>query len=666
MPAFPDVYQDHLDLAMPQQRLTAEASPADFGAASAGALGEVAKGLTEVSRAAYTVDDHLNEANVAEMDNEYVKFERQRKADFYSKQGRNALEDRQPLETDLNAKIADIDKTWARSDDARLAFKKLVNNRLNDTLTSADSYNQKQLTKYQNDTSSARIDEAGNNVAGSFHDPVAVAKNIGVINQEAQAISEREGMSPEAAADYARQQRASAYTGGFQVAVSTDPYGVKKQLNDPHGYGTDIEPEKKAILLRAADAEIDRRQAKFKSSVLQAVNGEFEARKLGIPIPNPTPLATISAALGPQMADSISFYRQVDEQTANVQTASISDLVKLANSPDPVATGPADAKGVILARAQRTAAQERYKQIVADPMGVANKSGLVDQVDVVGAFTSGDPAKIGAALQTRVAGAQTLSQTKGYPFKVLSADEAAQIGSTLSQMDAAHKTQALGVLAQSTHHMPPAVRNSIMGQIAKSSAPTDGYAGFLVGQNPAVKVGDVTGQQAARIVVTGQSLLTPTDADKEAGVKPVVMPDDGALRQVWASKVGNAYRFQPSQAESDYQVFRAAYAGLSANLGKQDSHPDSNIAGQAAQIATGGTGSVFGRSTILPWGKSAAEVHDAIKLGWPQIAKKWGFSNDPGQYDFLPVGGGAYQVMSGNKKMVDPKDGGGILVVVPH
>lgn len=676
MPAFPDVYQDHLDLAMPQQRLTAEASPADFGAASAGALGEVAKGLGEVSRAAYTANDHLNEANATEMDNEYVKFERQRKADFYSKQGRNALEDRQPLETDLNAKIADISKNWGRSDAAREAFAKVVNNRLNDTLTSADSYNQKQLTKYQNDTSTARMDQAGQNVAGSFHDPKAVAKNIGVIDQESDAIGQREGWSQETLDDYKRQQRAQAYIGGFQVAVSADPYGVKKQLNDPKGYGADLDPDKKAALLRMADAEIERRQAKAESNLRQVAENQVKLAGLGVPVDPSQRLNvnTIRSVLGDGYAAEYELKMASADAQQSLFAKPRSELLAIANAPDVVPKGPEDVIQMQYVKGVKQGAKDILKQMDEDPAAYLINRGLMDDAPhalaaqgrtLIGAAQSNDWATAGTILLSRKAAIEGTGAKLGFSSaNPLTKDEASAFGEALRKLPPDKQADILGGIAKNMG--PGNVYKAFTRQIGDTASKNTGYAGYIA-QYQDRSVGSVGAPKASQYILRGQSLLNPVGDDGKPVKSTFKMPEESGhngLDAFWNNYIGatgkdsggsgvvkSAYLNSPAMEAGTKEAFRAAYAGLAEEHGYTDGALNTKLATQAAQIATGGVEELWGNTkTVMPWGMTGTQFQKIVTNNWDRVSKGTDLEGThPSNWSFVIAGDGRYRVMSGNR-----------------
>lgn len=678
MPDFPNVYKDHLDLAQPQAEVRAPGATAEaFGAESAASLGNVGKGLEAVSRAAYTIDDHLNEANVGELDNQYVEFERKRKAEFYAKQGRNALEDRQPFEADLRAHAEYLTKS-ARSGEANAALQKLINNRLNDTLSSADNYNRGQLNEYLNDTSKARIEQASQSVAGSFHDPAAVARNIGLIDGESDAVAERQGMSPETTAEFKRQNRANAYIEGFQVAVATDPYGVKKQLTSKDGYGADLDADKRAALIRLADNEIERRQAKAEAGYRQSVSMVKEMVKLGIPPPPNSPsVKEVAAHLGGAEAldyeIALGSYQQ--HQILFAAPNSVVDQVRA--EPDIQPRGIQDYEEVMLQRSRKKAADEIHDQRTTDGMGYLIGRGLIDDAphalaargaSVIGAAQAGDWTTLGTILLSRKAALETTGAKLGMGNTgPLTNDEASAIGAAVHKLPADAQSAVLGQIAKNMGGGK--VYSSFARQIGQATNDNIGYGGYLVnmGRGGRTVAGDIDGAKASKYVLHGQALLDPRDEEgKPAKGAKFEIPGDAALDAAWTAYVGggrgdkpSAYAMSPDVEAKAKQAFRAAYAGLASEKGYTDAkHVNTDLATKAAEIATGGVGLVGMGKTVLPWGMTNGTFMSSLRAHWGTIAKDnalVGTNPESWSYVIMADGSGRYRVMRGNSIARDKK-----------
>lgn len=225
MPAFPDVYQDHLDLQQPQARVNVQASASEFGASSAEALGKVGAGLGDVAKAAYTIDNHLDEANAKELDNLYTAYERQQLHDpaegYFLKQGRTALEQRQPVEQRLQEQVTALSKS-ARSDAARLAFQDIAQKRLSDTLTRVDEYSGSQFKVYQNSVDEGTIGEAADNMVAN-HDHLPMVKANGdTIAAAAQSMADRLGLDGVASREFVRQKVSQGYVGALTAMAQTN------------------------------------------------------------------------------------------------------------------------------------------------------------------------------------------------------------------------------------------------------------------------------------------------------------------------------------------------------------------------------------------------------------------------------------------------------------
>lgn len=125
-----------------------------------------------------------------------------------------------------------------------------------------------------------------------------------------------------------------------------------------------------------------------------------------------------------------------------------------------------------------------------------------------------------------------------------------------------------------------------------------------------------------------------------------------SMDSIWWNYVGKedrgAYSNNAEAAAQSYSVFRAAYAGLAAKKGILDGSFDNATAREAARIATGGVGDVYGKKTLLPWGHTAGNVRNAIKLGWPATVKAYGLQGQPDDYTYTLVAPNVYQVMVGN------------------
>lgn len=430
-------------------------------------------------------------------------------------------------------------------------------------------------------------------------------------------------------------------------------------------------------LYNRARAEVNRGQVNLRGSIEQRERDDTAAFRTGQSVAQPLTLADYTRAYGDRDGMQRFGAYQADQQLGHdlqtVATLNPQQMHDLLATREPAPGENFAVKQQDFASLQ-SAMQQTLKARQADPMAWARQAGVGDfqPLDLDG------PDKLAGSIAARIGPSRALRDSLGTPYKLLSTDEAKALGASFNAFDAGNKAKALGALAQ---QLPAAEYAQVINAI-KDKSPTVAIAGRIMGNGRAAEVGTVgslwwkspVSMDAADIAQTmlrGDALLNPTDADKAAnGAAKFAMPSDSAtsgLRAQWADVVGDAYRGHGEDEAQAYQAFRAMYAGLASQAGKNDGILDPQLADKAARAVIGNVGDWNGKAVIPPYGMDFNAFKDAADKQWQAVRTNTpGFAEqDLDGYDLDRLGEGTYAVSDGNAPVRDDKGQPVILRIAP-
>ncbi|MGE7139136.1 hypothetical protein ACQKIE_16035 [Luteibacter sp. NPDC031894] len=430
-------------------------------------------------------------------------------------------------------------------------------------------------------------------------------------------------------------------------------------------------------LYNRARAETNRRQVEGRGLLEQRVRDDSAAFSVGKSVAQPLTLGEFTGAYGDregmQRYGAYQAQMQLGQDLQTVQTLTPEQMQELAQARAPQ---PGE-NFAVKQQAQNSlisAMDQTIKARAADPVLWAQTVGI-------GGFQNLDtssPDKIANSIASRVGPATTISQAYQAPYRLLTKPEATALSSYLNDQPATVKAETMGKLANA---LQPADYAQIVS-IVKPNSPTTAIAGQIMGAQRAAQVGskgalwwkapvDMDATTIAQTMLTGEALLNPTKADKDAnGAPKFAMPSDGGangLRSVWSAQVGDAFRGDPDGDVQSFQAFRAMYAGLAAKKGISDGALDDNLAITAARATVGAVTDWNGKVVIPPYGMDGNTFKDAAADAWSQVKATVpdAFDVDVDSYDLDRIGDGVYAVSNGQAPIRDENGRPVVLRISP-
>lgn len=431
-------------------------------------------------------------------------------------------------------------------------------------------------------------------------------------------------------------------------------------------------------LYNRARAEVTRGQVNLRGSIEQRERDDTAAFRTGQSVAQPLTLADYTRAYGDRDGMQRFGAYQADQQLGHdLQTVATLDPQQMH---DLLATrAPAPGENFAVKQQDfaslQSAMQQTLKARQADPVAWARQAGVGDfqPLDLT------DADKLAGSIAARIGPAKALRDSLGTPYRLLSADEAKALGSSFNAFDVANKAAALGALAQ---QLPAAEYGQVIAAL-KDKSPTVAIAGRIMGNGRAAEIGTqgslwwkspvhMDASDIAETMLRGDALLHPTDADKASlGAAKFAMPSDSAtsgLRSQWADVVGNAYRGDGEGEAQAYQAFRAMYAGLASQAGKNDGILDQQLATTAARAVVGNVGDWHSKKVLPPYGMDFNAFKDAAESQWQTVRAKvpGADAQDLDSYDLDRLGEGVYAVSNGASPLTDENGRPVILRIAPQ
>ena len=223
---------DRENLVIPDRNLRTQASPNDFGAQEAQALGAVAQGTQRVAEVAHQIDDDYNEANAQELDTELSRRIRDRlynpESGYLSTaRGRTAVDQRAQVEADIDGLATEVGQQ-ARSPRAAQMFSRAARARADSALGQIATHATEQTRAYQNEQSEAVISESVDNAVAGYHEPAIVAANIDTAIGEIQRLAQREGWDDTIVQNRVRRVQSDVNSRVIVQLAAVDPNGAEE------------------------------------------------------------------------------------------------------------------------------------------------------------------------------------------------------------------------------------------------------------------------------------------------------------------------------------------------------------------------------------------------------------------------------------------------------
>lgn len=424
-----------------------------------------------------------------------------------------------------------------------------------------------------------------------------------------------------------------------------------------------LDPERVQAFETKAQGEVNRQVAVFRSQ-MATTEGDHVAQYMnGQPPQRPLTEAEYTKAYGPiEGPQRFANYQAIatmgtDIQALKLQTPEQIQATVERYRPDPAKPGYELANKrfdmvVKAADAVNTARQ-------ADPMAYAQQTRIGDAKPL----PFNDQAAFGAELAKRVGVANTMQQTYGAPYSLLTKAEAQTLNQGFERMTTQQRLGYLETIRKSV--TDPVAYRSIMGQIAPDS-PVTAMAGMILSKQSAVVVKGWTSdtvfaqRDVAAIMLEGESLLNPNKTAKgeDGRGKSFPMPKEQDMRDQFTNVVGKAFAGDANGANFAYQAVKAYYAGQSAREGDISGNINTGRLKDAINAVTGGVSDINGKGEVVrPWGMSEERFRNGAKAAFDRAIAAAGYKGSQldvwGAYGLQTAGDGKYLLRSGTGYLTD-------------
>lgn len=426
----------------------------------------------------------------------------------------------------------------------------------------------------------------------------------------------------------------------------------------------DINVDRLPTFINSANTEATRQMGVYRSQ-LQTTEGDHIAMYMnGQPPQKPLTEGDYVKAYGPlEGTQRFANYQSIAVMGADINNLKLQTPEQMALVADrykPDSTKP----GFELANKRYETMLKAIDQVnqtrQADPMAFAQATKIGDAKPL----NFNDQAAFGAELNKRVGVAQTMQQTYGTPYALLTKAEASTLNAGFQNMTTQQRLGYLNTIRGSV--ADPTAYRAIMQQIAPDS-PVTAMAGMILSkQNPVVVRNMFSADQVfqqkdvAGIMLEGEALLNPNKADKaENGKgKTFPMPKEQDMRDQFTNAVGKAFASDPNGANFAYQAVKAYYAGQSARVGDVSGNVDSGRMKDAITAVIGGVTDVNGKGEVVrPWGMSEDRFTNGAKAAFDAAIAANGYKGTQldvfGAYGLQSAGDSKYLLRSGTGYLTD-------------
>ncbi|PSY69702.1 hypothetical protein [Escherichia coli] len=441
-------------------------------------------------------------------------------------------------------------------------------------------------------------------------------------------------------------------------------------------------PEAQASFMRQAGQLRRQQQAEYKTMIDSQVRDATAAYMRGVEFPNPPGEADFIAAYGVREGNlrytefrNTQIAGQYIGSFRNMPTSSITAYVEQLR-PDTGETGEGYASRAELFDRVSAAATKVITQRQNNPFSAAVEIGAYKPI------TSNNPDDITAEVANRFSSQESL-RTLGINAPILNSEEAAALAQQVRGTQ--NVDQTIKLLQSMGEKLPaPAIRQ-VASVIAPNSAAT-AYSALLLGTpdnqydntKPTIPYSQFIGYKptmnkydVAKVILSGDQLLNPTKAMKNAGITPVQLPSEDKMKDAFDEQVGNAFARNPQLRQISYSLFKAAYAGIAYQSGDastvRTSMPDTDIVADAVKYATGGIYNGFnGGDVVMPFGMDKSTFKDRYTTSAKQALKDAGLNvNAVSNFTPVNIGNNRYRLVNGSGRWAtDPRTNKAIVVRV--
>lgn len=423
------------------------------------------------------------------------------------------------------------------------------------------------------------------------------------------------------------------------VRMLDDP-GQVKMLSKPDGTpAAFLEPDKRAEMLRSAQARVEaeerRREAEARQEVVAKQSDFFAAAYHNLP--NATSLQPTKAEL--KAAYPKTWGSMWSEQQHALQFGADIDAMKTA-SPEQIdamseqyaVKGAGPGAAMALERQDRFAAARTtvLSQRKADPTKAAIQAGYFQPLNFQ------DPDAFAQEIHDRTAKGPEVSRQLGINAPLVSNDERKALTTQLASMPPEQRLGALDKLRTATGDdgayfglMRTLLPNSPVTAIAGALTPSRNAQDTPVWFDPTHAVS----HNVAKTILTGEDILNAMGGDKKAqersGFKGgYQMPQEKILRQQFDAKAGDLFRGRPALADAYYAAWRSYYAGAASAKGTLSDVVDGQITQQASKDIFGQTTEIAGKKVAVPQGMSVDRFPGLVDAAVTQRMKGAGYDDE--------------------------------------
>jgi len=425
----------------------------------------------------------------------------------------------------------------------------------------------------------------------------------------------------------------------------------------------DVNVDRLPAFINAANTEANRQMAVYRSQITTTEGDHVAAYMNGQPPQKPLTEAEYVKAYGPiDGPQRFANYQSIATLGSDINALKLQtpeQMAAVAERYKPDATKP----GYELATKRYDTVLKAIDQVnqarQADPMLYAQQARIGDAKPL----NFNDQAAFGAELGKRVGVAQTMQQTYGAPYSLLTKAEATTLNAGFQNMTTQQRLGYLNTIRGSIKD--PTAYRAVMQQIAPDS-PVTAMAGIILSkQNPVVAKGFFSDtvykqQDVAGIMLEGEALMNPNKADKaENGKgKTFPMPKEQDIRDQFTNVVGKAFAADPDGANFAFQAVKSYYAGKSARDGDVSGNLDSGRLKEAINAVVGGVTDVNGKGEVVrPWGMSDDRFVNTAKSAFDTQMVMLGYKgtllDNWGAYGLQSAGDSKYLLRSGMGYLTD-------------
>ncbi|EHS3408356.1 hypothetical protein MLH67_12840 [Escherichia coli] len=515
----------------------------------------------------------------------------------------------------------------------------------------------------------------------------AVCEQLGVSADEPLDASNPDTMKALCAAIIHHENGSQPYsdqqlTAGVSAALGLSQLPTKNKRYTGVAWFDALNESDQASVLRQTDALARQQQAEYRTMLDSRVRDATAAFMRGVEFPNPPGEDEFIAAYGVREGNlryiefrNLQISGQYIGSFRNMPTSSITAYVEQLR-PDTGETGEGYASRAELFDRVSAAATKVITQRQNNPFSAAVEIGAYKPI------TSNNPDDITAEVANRFSSQESL-RTLGINAPILNSEEAAALAQQVRGTQ--NVDQTIKLLQSMGEKLPaPAIRQ-VASVIAPNSAAT-AYSALLLGTpdnqydntRPTIPYSQFIGYKptmnkydVAKVILSGDQLLNPTKAMKNAGITPVQLPSEDKMKDAFDEQVGNAFARNPQLRQISYSLFKAAYAGIAYQSGDastvRTSMPDTDIVADAVKYATGGIYNGFnGGDVVMPFGMDKSTFKDRYTTSAKQALKDAGLNvNAVSNFTPVNIGNNRYRLVNGSGRWAtDPRTNKAIVVRV--